>query len=98
MVLILIPQKVTSLDEDYVPKNKDELRSLLAMTNKVCVCSVFVKNYSSITADLRKLLHKHFKWGCNDKHQNDKQLLFLLNTVRMKIKRVVAYASTVKPV
>ena len=61
------PQKVASLEEADVPKNKDELRPFLGMTN---VSSIFIRNYSSITAELRKLLHKHAKWEWNDKqHQ-----------------------------
>ena len=57
-------QKVTSLEQADIPKNKDELRSFLGMKN---VSSIFIKNCSSITAELRrKLLHKHVKWEWND--------------------------------
>ena len=55
-------EKVTSLDEANVPKNKDKLRLFLVMTN---FSSMFIENYSSITAELRKLLasknHLKFK-------------------------------------
>ena len=53
------PGKVTSLEEADVPKNKDELRSFLGMTN---FSSMFIENYTSITAELRKLLHDNAKW------------------------------------
>ena len=51
-------EEVTSLEEADVPKNKDELRSFLVLTN---FSSMFIENYSSIIAELRKLLHKHSK-------------------------------------
>ena len=62
-------EKVTSLEEADVPKNKDELRSLTNFS------SVFIENYSSIIAELRKLLHKHSKWEWNDKHQKSFEVL-----------------------
>ena len=30
---------------------------------------MIIENYSSITAKLRKSLHKHAKWELNDKHK-----------------------------
>ena len=53
------PGKVTSLEEADVPKNKDELRSFLGMTN---FSSMFIENYSSITSELTKSLHDNAKW------------------------------------
>ena len=36
---------------------------------------MFIKDYSSITAELRKLLHKHTKWEWNEKHQQSFEIL-----------------------
>ena len=53
------------VEEVDFPKNKDELRLTLGMTN---FTSMFIENYFSVTAELRKLLHKYAKWEWNDKH------------------------------
>ena len=66
------PEKVNLLEEADAPKNKDEVRSFLGMTN---FSSIFIKDYSSITAELRKLLHKHTKWEWNEKHQQSFEIL-----------------------
>ena len=42
------------------------------MTN---VSSMLIENSSSITAELRKLLHKHAKWEWNDKRQKSFEVL-----------------------
>ena len=36
---------------------------------------MIIENYSSITAKLRKLLHKHAKWELNDKHKKSFEVL-----------------------
>ena len=66
------PEKVTSLEEADVPKNKNELRSFLGMTN---LSSIFIENHFSITAELTKLLYKHAKWEWNDNHQKSLEVL-----------------------
>ena len=70
------PEKVTSLEEADIPKSKDRLRSVLGITS-----SMFIENYSSITAEIILLLRLfvmllHMIY-----------LLFSLNTMRIKINR-----------
>ena len=59
-------EKVTSSEKTDVPKNKNELRLFLGMTN---FSSIFIENHFSITAELIKLLYKHTNLEWNDKHQ-----------------------------
>ena len=54
------------------PTNKSELRSFLGMTN---FSSLFIKDYSSLTAPLRKLLLNENKWIWDTSHQNAFELL-----------------------
>ena len=61
------PEKVAALKTCSPPTNKKELRSFLGMTN---YSSLFIENYSSITAPLRELLLEKTKWKWEKQEQS----------------------------
>ena len=54
------PEKIEALRQTEVPKDKTELRSFLGMTN---YSAPFIPDYSTKTAELRKLLKDDIKWN-----------------------------------
>lgn len=61
------PSKIKAIQQMDAPKNAKEVRSLLGMTN---YCGQrFVKDYATITHDLRELTSKSTEWSWTKKHQ-----------------------------
>ena len=60
------PAKVKSFRIAEIPEDKSEIRSFLGMTN---FSSRFIKNYSTLTHELRKLTHEDVSWEWNEKQQ-----------------------------
>lgn len=60
------PAKVEAIKKFKQPNNVQELRSFLGM---VTYCGMFVKNFSTIAAPLRKLLHSHIKWQWEEEQE-----------------------------
>ena len=61
------PTKVNDLRNAETPKDKNELRSFLGMTN---FSSRFIPDYSTLTADLRHLLKNDTIWQWTEKEEN----------------------------
>ena len=60
------PEKVNSLRNADAPKDKSELRSFLGMSN---FSARFIKNYSTLTYELRKLMKADVPWEWGEKQQ-----------------------------
>ena len=60
------PEKVESLRNAEIPKDKSEIRSFLGMTN---FSSRFIKNDFTLTHELRKLTQNDVPWEWNEKQQ-----------------------------
>ena len=61
------PKRVTDLQNLSTPRNAQEVRSLLGMSN---YSSKYIQNYATITAPLRELLKKNARFEWSDAHQN----------------------------
>ena len=60
------PDKIKSIVEMPTPKNASEVRSFLGMAN---FCgSAFIKDYATLTHDLRQLTKKTVPWEWTEKH------------------------------
>ena len=60
------PDKIESLRNAEPPEDKAALRSFLGMTN---FSSRFIKDYSTLTFELRKLLHNDTPWEWTEREQ-----------------------------
>ena len=61
------PKRVTDLQSFSTPRNAQEVRSLLGMSN---YSSKYIQNYATTTAPLRELLKKNARFEWSDAHQN----------------------------
>ena len=62
------PDKIKTIVEMQTPKNASEVRSFLGMAN---FCgSAFIKDYATLTHDLRQLTKKTVPWEWTEKHTN----------------------------
>ena len=60
------PDKIKTIVEMQTPKNASEVRSFLGMAN---FCgSAFIKDYATLTHDLRQLTKKNAPWEWTEKH------------------------------
>ena len=78
------PDKIKIITKMQQPKNASEARSFFGMTN---FCgSAFVKDYATLTHDLRQLTKKNTPWEWGEKHKN------AFNTLKERLKEACTLA------